>query len=290
MSVAEMARMQTARYAAVLLVLGAGCGVTSPDDPTGVGSGSDPGGGGGTAPAEVYANSESALYRLDPTTKELARVGTFDCVSLTADPSDSLDGMTDIAADANGALYGIGTAPGGGAFSLFSIDRATAHCTALSALAGGVGGLTFAPAGVVDASAEVLLGVDTDGQLQRFDAVTGTAAPLGMAGGWLNKSADLVSIDGDRTYSTRSGDGGDHLIAIDPKTGTVLQDIGPTGRDGIFGLGYWGGTVYGFMWDGTLYAISTTTAEATEIAIPNRESGLRFVGAAVTTSAPIVLL
>jgi hypothetical protein len=272
------------------LVFALGCVGASPDDLDGDDSSDDGDQGGGAPVAEVFANSESTLYRLDPITKQLALVGPFDCVSLTPDPGDSQDGMTDIAADAAGALVGVGRSPVTREWQMFSIDRTTAHCTWISDIPGwDLGGLTYAPAGTIDATKETLLGLEIDGKLRRFELATGNSTMMAQLAGWTSKTADLVSVIGDHMYSTNSMPDGDHLVALDANTGAVVRDIGNTGIDLFGGLGYWGGMVYGFTWDGKLYEISTQSAAVHEIAIPNRPANLRFVGAAVTTSAPSFL-
>ena len=81
------------------------------------------------------------------------------------------------------------------------------------------------------------------------------------------------------------------LARIDPTTWKATPLANPTGYDKIFGLGFWGGKIYGFVDDGfdagtgKLIEINSTTGTATML----NTSGVRWFGAGVTTSAPILL-
>ena len=70
-----------------------------------------------------------------------------------------------------------------------------------------------------------------------------------------------------------------------------LRDLGIIGNDefywsGVFGLGYWGATLYGFTDEGVLLSIRRDNAEATiEV---ERTGADRFFGAGVTTRAYVI--
>ena len=74
---------------------------------------------------------------------------------------------------------------------------------------------------------------------------------------------------------------------VDPATGELVAFVGSTGVELIAGLGYWAGTVYGFDYQGKLYAIDPTTAATTELPSTGVPAGTHFWGAAVTTLAPL---
>jgi len=75
------------------------------------------------------------------------------------------------------------------------------------------------------------------------------------------------------------------LITVDPKTGAMLTDIGDTHVPGLWGLGYWGGVLYGFKDSGELYSIDRKTAATTSIPLTTKPDG-GWWGAGVRTSAP----
>jgi hypothetical protein len=317
---------------ALALALGGCAGVKSSGAPAGAGgaradAGGGTGGSGGATGAtdgaaastdrrppspglvaEVFAHSADTLYVLDPQTKKVTRVGTFDCVGTPSAPGS----MVDIAVDRNGKMTGSAAvpAPGTGVLSgaLYTIDKSTAHCQMLSRTAGlPPTSLTYVPAGTLLANDEALVGYDDDSYV-RVDPATGSVTPIGTlndaaSGGvhWVS-SGDIVSITGAGTYLTvtgaPSGDtGGDRIVEVDPKTGSLIRIIGATGVDALLGLGYWAGVAYAFSGDanpgprnmpGHLFQIDLATGAATPIPIPDAAPDLSFFGAGTTTIAPIV--
>ena len=282
------------------LVVCAACGDSASGDPNDGGTGSQDGqtnpftaGDGGDAGSssnvgEVFASTQGALYKLEPYSKVLSLVGNYDCITLTPDPSDSQDGMADIAVDKNGKMYGVGRVKPTSNWMLVEVDKTTAHCTGIAEIGNSSPtGLTFVPAGTVDPTEEALVGVFIGGDYTRYDLKTGAATKIGTLGkDFFSKGADIVSIIGGKTYTTNQG-APDHLLEVDAKTGAILKDVGPTGVSLIAGLGYWAGTLYAFNYEGKLYAINVNTGASTEIPIPNPPADLKFWGAAVTTAAPV---
>jgi hypothetical protein len=309
--------------------LGACAGVKTSDgmSATGGRGGAGTGGGGGTGgrggaggagligdagpepplqgPAQVFAHSADTLYLLDPLTKQVSRVGTFDCLAATNPPAS----MFDIAIDKDGQMTGSAAVPlaaGGLGGELVSIDKSTAHCAMLSSTDGlPPSSLTYVPAGTVLPDREALVGYDQDTYLL-IDPGNGTMMPIGMlnnaqSGGthWVS-SGDIVSIINGGTYLTVTGaaSGGDRIVEVDPSTGALIRVIGDIGVEAILGLGYWGGVAYGFSGDGAagplnmpghLFQIDLAHGgAATDIPIPQAPPDLSFFGAGTTTSAPIV--
>ena len=228
--------------------------------------------------AVVYGQSPDALYRLDPLTKSVKRVGAFDGCS----------GVIDIALDSTSKMYGT-------TFSgLWSIDAATAKCTRI----GGAGpvtsypnSLSFVPQGTVDANSEALVGYE-GGNYFRLDTATGAKTKIGELGGGLQSSGDIVSVKGGATYLTVTGTGcmsGDCLVEVNPATGALVKNWGNVHHTQVYGLAFWAGSVYGFDNGGELFEVTFKNGQlvVTDIVIPMEPAGLVFYGAGSTTSAPV---
>ena len=86
-----------------------------------------------------------------------------------------------------------------------------------------------------------------------------------------------------------SCNGSDCLVEVDPKTGKLVKLWGKVGFDNVFGLAFWGGSVYGFDDAGDLFEVTFNGSQLTTAKIPvsNAPAGLKFWGAGSTTSAPI---
>lgn len=239
--------------------------------------------------AEVFGHSPSTLYRLDPQTKQVSKVADFDGCSSVIDIA--LDEASNIWATANGG--------GGG---LFKVDKTTAKCTLVKA-GSYPNSLSFVPKGTVDANAEALVGY-LDDQYVRINTSTGAISTIGsLASGDLVSSGDIVAVKGSedgttpgKTFLTvkNSGNSGscngsDCLVEVDPKTGKLVKLWGKVGFDNVFGLAFWGGSVYGFDDAGDLFEVTFNGSQLTTAKIPvsNAPAGLKFWGAGSTTSAPI---
>ena len=236
---------------------------------------------------EVYAHSDTMLYKLEPISKTVTIIGTFDCL-------ESSGSMWDIALDKDGDMFG---STNGSSASLVHITKSTAHCEIVVHADSLPNSLAFVPAGTLEPTEEVLVGFDRSSYV-RIDKLTGDVQQIGSlnpnnTGASWESSGDIVSIIGDKTYATvKPYDGGtsygtDTIVEIDPVTGQATKVIGNTGFYGLWGLGYWGGIAYGFSEGGELCQIDLTTGAGQTIAIPNLSSGLSFWGAGVTTAAPI---
>ncbi|HUH05032.1 MAG TPA: hypothetical protein VML75_23705 [Kofleriaceae bacterium] len=228
----------------------------------------------------VYAHSATELFSIDPETLMRTSIGTFSF-------QGSSENLTDIAIDKTGAMVGISLS------SVYSIDPENATTTLLSTFPQGQGGLTslsFVPMDINDpSSAERLVGADFDGVVWGIDRSTGQRTLLGNynqpGNTALGSSGDIVSIVGFGILATVNveGEANDFLARIDPVTwqATVL---GNTGRDKIFGIGFWGGKVYGFTDGMELLTLDPSNGAVTESSVGT----IRWWGAGVTTLAPIV--
>jgi hypothetical protein len=241
--------------------------------------------------AQVFAHDATTLYVLDPRTKKVTMVGTFDCLTSGS--------MVDIAIDRNGNMIGSAAhanSMGRLAGLLMTIDSKTASCQILSHPDSAITSLTYVPAGTLLPGAEALVGYSEDMYLQ-IDPATGAVTQVGLlntaASGsthWVS-SGDVVSIINGGTYLTVTGNTdnlGDRIVEVDPATGALKRIIGATGYKDILGLGYWAGVAYGFTLAGQLVQISLTDGTSTVIPIPDAPADLSFLGAGTTTAAPIV--
>jgi len=231
-------------------------------------------GSGGEPPkeAEVFGHSAETLYRLDPTTKQVAIVGPF----------KSCSSVIDLAIDANSNLFA--TTPGG----LYRVDKKSAFCTLVSQ-GSYPNSLSFVPAGTLLANEEALVGYNGSAYV-RIDTLTGAVSPIGSLGGGYQSSGDIVSVKDGGTYLTVNGNGcGDCLVEVDPKTGALTKNWGSVGFGAVYGLAYWAGRAYGFSNYGDLFEIKFVGSgvQSTPINVPNAPPSLSFWGAGSTTVAPV---
>lgn len=234
------------------------------------------GGTGGGQPigeTEVFGHSAATLYKLDPVTKQVTIVGSFQGCPTA---------VIDIALDKEGAM--IGTTFDG----LYKIDKTTAKCTFVAS-GGFPNSLSFVPEGTVDPSSEALVGFEGSTYV-RIDTKTGQKQTLGYLDGGYTSSGDVVSVIGGGTYLTVYGgqeNCNDCIIEVDPATGAFVKNVGKLGYSSVYGLAFWGGAAYGFNDFGVLFEIDLTNGTTTPIAIPGAPAGLSFYGAGSSTSAPL---
>jgi hypothetical protein len=224
----------------------------------------------------VYAHSSSTLYRVDPDTLAITKVGDFGW------PSNVLfDQMTDIAIDKNGRMIGVSFT------NVYSIDTATAQTTLLSQnLQGTFNGLSFVPAAQLGMTGDdVLVGSrNSDGMVFRIDPMTGAATAVGDMGGGFVSSGDLVAVAGFGTVQTVTGSGNDRLVRLAPQTFAATAIGTDTGFGQIWGLAFWKNKVYGFTNGGDFVLIDPTTGAGQLVA----HQDVAWWGAAVTTVAPVI--
>jgi hypothetical protein len=219
----------------------------------------------------VYAHSADTLFRIDAETKELTKVGDFSCASA----------VIDIAMDRSGNLYG--TTFG----SLVSINKTTAACTVIKE-GSYPNSLSFVPQGTVFPDREALVGY-FGSKYVVIDPVTGNVTDKGTLTGGYSSSGDVVSVIGGGTYLTVVGNGcGDCVLQVDPATGDLIENLGPIGYPGVYGLAFWGGEIYGFNSAGKLFVFDPVSKQSTAVPIPNAPSFLSFYGAGSTTCARLL--
>lgn len=245
------------------------------------------GGGGGETITEVFGHSGNTLYRLDPVTHVITEVGVFG----NCGPNSVLD----IALDKDSQLYAVKRV------ALYLVDRETAACTLIHELPSGQqypDSLGFVPAGTLSPNVEALVGyqgadyVRIDPQSGAISIVAANTLPTGMI-----SSGDIVSVDGGPTYLTIKGDScgsscpPDQIVEVDPATGAVIQNYGSVGYTNVFGIAFWGGSVYGFARDGDLFEVTFGANDVTTAAIPfpSAPPTLEFYGAGSSTAVPVVI-
>lgn len=231
----------------------------------------------------LFMHSSTQLYRLDVAALTPILVGPFN----TGGPS-----ILDIAIDKNDAMFGVSSA------KLWSIDRATGAASEIGAFNGGPDALTslsFVPLDAADpASAERLVTAGDSGSVYEVDPATGATTLLGnygtSSGQQIRSAGDLVSIRGLGTFALVTiGDtpsASDFLATIDTTT-WLATPIGTlsTGFDKVFGLGYQGGTMHGFVDNGAGAGTGSRIEIdlATGVGALADTSAIRWLGAGAAT-------
>jgi len=282
--------MRPSLVAAVALILVGGIGPTTACGPSAKNVGDDDDTGGPDARVDpgvdaadtggnawVFAHSASTLFRVDPITYAVTRIGPFQW------PAGS-DTMTDIAIDREGVMIGISYT------RVYRVDPQTAACTLLSSnLQGMFNGLSFVPSMLAFGleGPDVLVGDrNSDGKIFQIDPNTGGVTQIGDMGPGFSSSGDIVAVTGFGMVATvPTGTlGPDQLVRLAPTTFAATPIGASTGFDDIWGVGFWGTRVFGFTEQGTLTIIDSATGVGTSVAT----GGEAWWGAAVTTAAPII--
>jgi hypothetical protein len=235
--------------------------------------------------SRLYAHSGLNLYQLDASSFDVLPIGGFN----TGGPS-----ITDIAMDRNDVMVGISLA------KIWSIDVATGAASEIAAFDGASEGLTslsFVP--IPGSDAERLVAAGTTGNVYDVNPATGAIVLLGnyglSNGSQIRSSGDIVSVRGLGTFATVTiGDvpSDPDFVARINTTTWAATPIGTlsTGYDKVVGLGYWRGTFFGFVDDGSVAGTGTviTIDPATGAGTPVQVSPFRWTGAGGATDAPIV--
>lgn len=218
-----------------------------------------------TAPKVMYAHSGDTLFKVDPDTLKVSTVGTF---------HPNAPHMTDLAVTPDGKLYVVSSS------NLYQVDPNDASITWVTKVPGTTNvALTFDVDGT-------LLASDKEGNFRRVDPKTGASTPIGSYGAGLGSSGDLVALKDGKLYEINDvgAKGNNTLITVDPKSGKATT-VGPTGFRMVWGLSFWGGTLYGFTRLGEFISIDPKTGYGSLI----HTFSCEFWGAAVTPNAPLTL-
>ncbi|HEY5920187.1 MAG TPA: hypothetical protein VIV11_00895 [Kofleriaceae bacterium] len=236
--------------------------------------------------SRVYAHSGNKLYQIDTQTLAPVEVGTMAGLGTQS--------LTDLAIDKDDKFTGITLD------KLYSINATTGAATLirdLSASAQGFTSLSFIPMNLSDPnSVDILVAANSVGEVFSIDPATGNATMLGsygtVAAGRVGSSGDLIGVRGLGIYATvnigTDPMAQDYLARIDPATWTATPIGTGTGFNDIFGLGFWEGTIYGFVSSSTttghIIRIDPNTGVGTDV----RANSIRWYGAGVATDAPIL--
>jgi hypothetical protein len=236
-------------------------------------------GDGDSRPPLVYANTDVDLWQMEPSTKNITRIGAF------TDASGAAIGnvMTDVAVNAAGDLYGCSTThiwrlalPAGGSGNVVSSQIASVGGILMYALG-------FAPPGTFGPGEDLVAG-DANGDLYWFTTAGGTPTKVGTFGKvnagdpGLGAAGDSWQLSGDIAFFTNGGvpvglatlrpcttpgdtstckNGNDVVAEIDMKALATKSATAPllkrflgskgTGFGRIYGIGAWGDQLYGFQ-------------------------------------------
>lgn len=286
--------MRTALAAMFLLA----CGPGGRDNPVDGSSQGDSGSGSGsdappaTDTSRVFAHGPGAtqtdpdvLYRLNSVTFEPEMVGPISGLEMQH--------LQDLAIDGTDRMMGVTDD------KLYTLDPATGAATFVANLSDtGFSSLSFVPADPTDPnSADILVTANTAGDVYQINADTGAMNLVGnygkVGGDQLKSSGDLFGVRGFGIYATvnKGSEMNDYLVSINPQNGWKATIIGPTNFDHVFGIGFWGGKIYGFAdlgFEPAAGKVIELNAQ-TGLGTVKNSAAIRWFGAGVTTDAPVVL-
>jgi hypothetical protein len=221
----------------------------------------------------IYAHTSSSLYKYDPILAAVETVGVFGF------PNGG-QSMTDIAIDYEGRIYGVSFS------NLYRCSAITAECVHLGALPSSFNGMTIVPVGTLEPGKESMIGIGNSGSWNEITVVENqaTITQLGTYGAGYSSAGDAYSIEGIGTFAAvnKVGVSSTYLVTVDPKVGTVTEEIGPmTGYSNIYGLASDGETAFAFDSSGAILALDLLSGNTT-VALPPGQ-GQSWWGAGVTT-------
>lgn len=181
--------------------------------------------------------------------------------------------MVDIAVSSTGEMFGVSWDPAAtGGNHLYRITPPTTVGSGVAAARriGQLGyfynALSFAPAGTVDATAEVLVGLDNESTYSQsyLDVLSTTTAASSFVGGLgnsLKSSGDIVGIAGLGLYATvkDSVNGTNFLASINPANGVATTVGTGIGHNDMWGLAYDSGQFIAFSLDGWVMQLDPST-------------------------------
>ncbi len=234
--------------------------------------------------SRVYAHSGDTLFRMNPLTLSPMQIGAMSGIT---------GQLLDLAVDKNDRIVGASRT------ELYTINSTTGAATLLRTLDAGAQGFTslsFIPA-PSPSDPDILVAANDAGDVFQINEANGTATKIGNYGMHdgmqVKSSGDLFGVRGYGIFATVDIGTGtmDYLARVDPANNYKATPLAQsTGHDKIFGLGFWGGKIYGFVDNGfeaasgTMIQIDSVTGAATTLSMGPQ----RWFGAGVTTEAPII--
>ena len=196
------------------------------------------------ATAPLYAQTKDELFEVDPTNGDITSIGTF-----RTEDGNTIDDIVDIAIDLEGRLFG------GTYDALYQVDPETAEVTYRCEWSGAPPfALAFTSDGALVAGA---------GEEIRFISVDDCASSTLLTSRDYETSGDLVGLpDGFLYWSVRGGrDNPDELVRVNPRNGREIA-IGSIGFQGLYGMAYFDGRLYGFSDTGQMVRIEPGNASS----------------------------
>lgn len=216
--------------------------------------------------AVFIGDSSGGLYDLNVATNTSTYLG-----------NSGVGAMLDIAQDpTTSSLYGV---TGGG--SLYSLSTTNGSASFIGGSGAFINGLTFDSSGTLFGSG--------GGALFTVNLGTGAASTVGFTG--FSSSGDIAFDSLGNLFLSATG--GDRLVSVNSTTG-VGSLIGSIGYGNVYGLNFWGSTLYGFTSFGDTITIDTTTGAGTFLASNSigayGADGAGGVAAAVPEPSTMLLL
>ena len=231
----------------------------------------------------VYAHADHVLYSIDLQAKTLVTVGPFKAPMV----GTSEDTITDLAVGPDNTVYVVSKT------NLYTASPIDGHVTLLGAIST-CGSDNVAMSLTPDG--KLILG-DFKGAVCHIDLTTNppTVTQAGTLGMGMALSGDLVAVADGTVYGTAylisdgnsKGTGLNNvLVKLDPTTGQMISQIGPTGFPKLFGVAYALGQVFAFTHDGTgdVVTIDPKTGKGAlfnSFKDPSTGTGISFAGAGV---------
>ncbi len=214
----------------------------------------------------VFAHTKSALYKVDPITLTVTKVGDFNFAQTN-------EVMTDIGIDKDGTITGIS------GISSYSVNSSTGQATLQGSLGGAFNGASYLP-DPSGSDQEILIA--TGFQTGNVSRISGaTAEVIGAYGNGYTSSGDITYIEGFGALATVKHD--DHvldvLVSVDPQT-LEATEIGVTNHAQILGVGFYGDKMFGFTAFGEFILINPANGNSRLV----ERFDFEWWGAGVTTS------
>jgi len=187
----------------------------------------------------IYLNTSTELYSWSD---NLSLIGTF------TEDGQAVSGMTDIAIDFHGRMYGIT------ATTLYQIDPQTAEIEKKTNLSKKYNGLTCLFDGTLIAAGDTLDILDE----------TADYALTFFPEGLLTTSGDIIMLpDGLLYWSVKEPNQPDRIAVVDPIHGSLVR-INNVMISGIYGLAYSDDNLYGFTSNKEVIVIDQESGEIKE--------------------------